>query len=156
MKRIILFAVSAIALAFTGCQHQDPVRDALIEKAGNLATVSDITYDAAYSSSKVLSIYWNPESAINAGASSFKIVVSEELFEFSDAEAGASNSKTYEVKANATPNDALRITSDIVEGTPYYIKVAAVYPGPSTSAWVYLLGEDGEPAPVVAGQGIVK
>lgn len=155
MKRIIILAVSAMALAFTGCQHQDPVRDALIERAGNLATVSDVTYDASASTATTLSVYWDITDAIKAGASSFKVVVSEELFEFSDAEAGASNSKSFEVKSNASPNDALRI-SGIVSGTPYYIKVAAVYPGPSTSAWVYLLGEDGEPAQVIAGQGIVK
>ena len=153
MKKLIL-AISIAAIALS-CTKSDPVRDALLEKAGNLATVSDIQYDADYSNSTVLGLFWDNEAALDCGASSFSIVVSEEMFEFTD-ESGASNALTFTVKSSDVPNNAIMIASSqgLVSGTAYYVKIAAVYPGPSKSAYVYLLGEDGQPAKVIAGKGI--
>lgn len=153
MKKLIL-AISIAAIAMS-CTKSDPVRDALLEKAGNLATVSDIQYDADYSTSTVLGLFWDNEAALDCGASSFSIVVSEEMFEFTD-ESGASNALTYTVKSSDVPNNAIMIADrdGLVSGTAYYVKIAAVYPGPSKSAYVYLLGEDGQPAKVIAGKGI--
>lgn len=152
MKRII--CALSLVLALSACTKSDPVREALVEKSNNLATVSDVTYDDLYSTSSLLSVFWVPDAAIEAGASSFTIVVSEEMFEFTD-EDGASNALTFSVRAKDLPNNAIMISNGLVAGTGYYVKIAAVYPGPAKSEWVYLLGPDGKPAKVVPGVGII-
>lgn len=152
MKKIIpiLFAASLFAIS---CEHEDPVRDSLYEKAGNLQTVSDVQYDDMYSRSDVLSVFWNGQEAIKAGASEFEIRISEELVE-EGVEGDELTYLTYKVKVRDIPNDEVHMSEGIVPGTAYYVKVAACYPGPSTSAWTYLLGPDGKPAQVIPGEGI--
>ena len=152
MKKI-LTAISLV-LMLAACSKNDPVRDALLEKVSNLETVKGVSYDDSYSTNTTLSIYWDAEAAIKAGAASFNIVVSEEMFEYVD-ESGATSSLSFSVKVKDTPNDALLITKGIVAGTPYFVKVCAVYPGPAKSEWTYLLDDEGKPAQVIPGKGLI-
>ena len=62
---------------------------------------------------------------------------------------------TRELPVSSSPNDAIMITG-LTSGQSYFIRVAAVYPGPSRSEWAYLNGADGKPVAVIPGKGLVE
>lgn len=148
----VLFAVLIIALAAfalcCSCTNSDPVRDALLARNATLACVSDVGYDAAGSSATSISVYWDASEPITMGAVSFKIQLSTDEYFFT-GEGGTVIDGT--VNISEFPNDAIRFTG-LTAGQSYFVRVAAVYPGPSTTAWVYLSDSNGQPVAVTPGK----
>ena len=82
----------------------------------------------------------------------FHIDVATDEFFFS-GDGGTLISK--DIPVSSSPNDAVLITG-LTSGQSYFIRVAAIYPGPSKSEWAYLSGTDGKPVAVIPGQGLVE
>ena len=151
MKKILYLMAASIAL-FLSCQHPDPVRDALLARAGNLAVPREVTYDAVNSTDRILAVYWNATAALDGGAVSFTVQVSTDAY-FFDGDGGSLISR--QILVSDSPNDAIMVTG-LTAGESYFLRVAAVYPGPARSEWVYLSGADGKPVAVIPGSGLVE
>ena len=145
------YILAALLLA-ASCRSSDPVRDLLLARTANLAAPEDVTYDAPNSKATVLAVYWDATSALENGAVEFHIDVATDEFFFSG---DGGTLITRAVPVSSSPNDAIMITG-LTSGEPYYVRVAAVYPGPSKSEWAYLNGTDGKPVAVIPGKGLVE
>lgn len=145
--------ILALCLAcLVSCKTQDPVRDALLARSGELVAPMAVTYDAKNSYAGALAVYWNASAPIEDGALSFLVQVSTDEYFFS-GEGGTLIEKT--VNVSSSPNDATIITS-LTAGQSYFLRVAAVYPGPSRSEWTYMSDASGKTVAVIPGVGIVE
>ncbi len=151
MRWSVIAAVSIFMLAASSCGSSDPVRDLLLERTANLAAPEQLTYDGPNSTATVLAVYWDATEALKNGATEFRIDVATDEFFFS-GDGGTLISRSLPV--SSSPNDAIMITG-LTSGQSYYVRVAAIYPGPSRSEWAYLNGADGKPAAVIPGQGVI-
>lgn len=147
----LAYILAALVLA-ASCRSTDPVRDLLLARTANLAAPADVTYDAPNSNATVLAVYWDATSALENGAVEFHIDVATDEFFFSG---DGGTLITRDVPVSSSPNDAIMITG-LTSGQSYFIRVAAVYPGPSRSEWAYLNGADGKPVAVIPGKGLVE
>ena len=152
MRRSVIIAAAMLMLAAASCTSSDPVRDLLLERTANLSAPEQLTYDAPNSTATVLAIYWDASAPLKNGAVEFHVDVATDEFFFS-GDGGTLISKVIPV--SSSPNDAVMITG-LTSGQPYYVRVAAIYPGPSKSEWTYLNGADGKPAAVIPGTGLTR
>lgn len=151
MKRTISLIIPLMAV-ICSCENQDPVREEMLRRSANLPVVTDVGYDDQSSTSTSLAIYWEAQKAIDAGAISFSIQLSEDEYFF---EGEGSTLKTYERKVSEYPSDAILISS-LTSGQEYYVRVASVYIGPNRTEWANLCDSLGRQAPVIPGKGIVE
>lgn len=151
MKRFV-FIIAALLSMLSACSNPDPVREALLKRSGELAAPKSVTYDGENSAAQMLAVYWDGEQAIKDGAVSFEIQVSTDEFFFS-GEGGTLITKTLGI--SSSPNDAV-IISGLTAGQEYFLRVAAVYPGPSKSEWAYLSNDSGKTCAVIPGKGLVE
>jgi hypothetical protein len=149
MKR---FAYIAAILIAVSCGTRDPVRDLLLARTANLSAPESVTYDAPNSTATVLAVYWDATRALESGAVEFHIDVATDEFFFSG---DGGTLITRDLPVSSSPNDAIMITG-LTSGQSYFIRVAAVYPGPSKSEWAYLNGSNGKPVAVIPGTGLVE
>ena len=152
MKRLVYMVAAVLIAVAASCGTKDPVRDMLLERTASLSAPGQVTYDGPNSTATVLAIYWDATSALASGAVEFHIDVATDEFFFS-GDGGTLISKV--VPVSSSPNDAIMITG-LTSGQSYYVRVAAVYPGPSKSEWAYLSGADGKPVAVIPGKGLVE
>ena len=151
MKNSLLFLAVCLA-CLVSCNVLDPVRDALLAKTDALTPPMAVTYDAKNSTSSALAVYWNASAPIENGALSFQVQVSTDEYFFS-GEGGSLIDKT--VNVSSSPNDAIIITG-LTANQSYFLRVAAIYPGPSKSEWAYLSDASGKTVAVIPGTGIVE
>ena len=147
MKRSVILTAVVLLLSGVSCQTHDPVRDMLLQLTSDLTPPESVAYDAPNSTATILSVYWDAATPMSFGAVEFCVEAATDEFFFS-GEGGSLLSRT--VPVSSSPNDAVMITG-VTEGQAYYVRVAAVYPGPSKSEWTYLCGTDGKPAAVIPG-----
>lgn len=152
MKRFVNLAAALLLLVSVSCGTKDPVRDLLLERTANLSAPEQVTYDAPNSTATVLAVYWDATAALDNGAVEFRIDVATDEFFFSG---DGGTLITKDLPVSSSPNDAIMITG-LTSGQSYFIRVAAIYPGPSKSEWAYLNGTDGKPVAVIPGQGLVE
>jgi hypothetical protein len=150
MKRFA-YIVAALLLA-ASCGTKDPVRDLLLERTASLSAPESVTYDAPNSTATVLAIYWDATKALENGAVEFHVDVATDEFFFSG---DGGTLITRDIPVSSSPNDAIMITG-LTSGQSYFVRVAAVYPGPSKSEWAYLNGANGKPVAVIPGTGLVE
>lgn len=150
MKRFA-YIVAAFLLA-ASCGTKDPVRDLLLERTASLSAPESVTYDAPNSKPTVLAIYWDATKALENGAVEFHVDVATDEFFFSG---DGGTLITRDIPVSSSPNDAIMITG-LTSGQSYFVRVAAVYPGPSKSEWAYLNGANGKPVAVIPGTGLVE
>lgn len=151
MKNSLILLAFCVLCLFS-CKTQDPVRDALLSRSGELVAPMAVTYDAKNSFAGALAVYWNASAPIEDGAISFQVQVSSDEYFFS-GEGGTLIEKT--VNVSSSPNDATIITG-LTAGQSYFLRVAAVYPGPSRSEWSYLSNAAGKTVAVIPGVGLVE
>ena len=147
-----LFTLAVCIVCLISCKVSDPVRDALLARTDALTPPMAVTYDAKNSFSGGLAVYWNASAPIENGALSFQVQVSVDEYFFS-GDGGTLIEKT--VNVSSSPNDAIIITG-LTAGQSYFLRVAAVYPGPSKSEWAYLSDTNGKTVAVIPGTGIVE
>jgi len=148
MKKLLILFAAAAALLLS-CRTSDPVRDALLERTENLSAPGAVTYDAPNSTSESLAVYWDASAPLGNGAISFLVQVSTDEY-FYGGDGGSLIEKT--VDTSSSPNDAVILTG-LTAGQAYYLRVLAVYPGPSRSEWTYLTDNTGKTAAVIPGKG---
>lgn len=147
MKRSVILAAVVLLLSAVSCQTHDPVRDMLLQLTSDLTPPESVAYDAPNSTATILSVYWDAATPMSFGAVEFCVEAATDEFFFS-GEGGSLISCT--VPVSSSPNDAVMLTG-VTEGQAYYVRVAAVYPGPSKSDWTYLRDADGKLVAVIPG-----
>ncbi|MCQ2115546.1 MAG: fibronectin type III domain-containing protein [Bacteroidales bacterium] len=142
----ILIAAVMTVLCLAGCK-----KDVFTGIDGSKACVTDFNYDEVNSTASAVSLYWNAEDAIKAGATSFSVQLAE-YEDFRDVDM-YSPSIAQTVQATALIYDAA-ILSGLKEYKMYYARVRANYPRSIYSDWT-VLKKDGAIACISVGHGLV-
>lgn len=151
INRLLTAALITLATVLTGC-----VKESVWDRATGIdnskAAPEGFTYDDAMSSKTSLAVYWDGQKAVAAGAQSFMV----QLTDKNNMDKGNSwDSKLTQVLTIDKENYESAIFSGLTEGSCYYIRVRANYPGSVYSPWAYLSKEDGTPALYQVGFGEV-
>lgn len=151
----ILIAAAALAVFFTACEKQEVFTGIDSSKAG----ITDFTYDETMSSATSVSLIWNPDKALAAGATSISVQLAHNE-DFSDAtmykpevSMYANTPQGITIQADATVTDGC-IFNGLKENDRYYARIRANYPRSIYSEWT-LLQEDGGLACISVGHGIL-
>ena len=103
--KILIAAVAVTAVLFSGCKKEPVFTGVDSTKAG----VTDFTYDETMSSPTSISLVWNPQKALDAGATS--ISVEQEFFInllYSNLASLVKASADSEIKENSKPDNRFR------------------------------------------------
>lgn len=164
INRKLIAAFAMMSVAFAACTSTTP--DVDCGEKPEMAGPANVVWYEAGSSSSSLAVVWDAAGAINAGATSFTVQLLKDVNETPDPY-NSSNSvvvlatTNYEGSANVTEEDAKKdpcdqgVFSNLVKGKCYYIRVRANYPGSIYTPWVFCANEDGTPARIKVGKGIV-
>ncbi len=164
INRKLIAAFAMMSVAFAACTSTTP--DVDCGEKPEMAGPANVVWYEAGSSSSSLAVVWDAAGAINAGATSFTVQLLKDANETPDPY-NSSNSvvvlatTNYEGSANVTEEDAKKdpcdqgVFSNLVKGKCYYIRVRANYPGSIYTPWVFCANEDGTPARIKVGKGIV-
>ncbi|MBO6170100.1 MAG: fibronectin type III domain-containing protein [Bacteroidales bacterium] len=152
-KILIAAAMSAALLA--GCAQKEVITGIDKSKAG----VTDFAYDETMSSTTSVSLVWNPEQALKAGATSFSVQLAKQE-DFSDATMYKPEVSMYKdtpqgqtIQADAAVTDGT-IFSGLKEYDRYYARIRANYPRSVYSDWTVL--KDGDDlACISVGHGLL-
>lgn len=151
----ILIAAAMSAVLLTGCVQKEVVTGIDKTKAG----VTDFAYDETMSSTTTVSLVWNPNEALKAGATSFSVQLARKE-DFSDATMYKPEQSMYKdtpqgqtIQADAAVTDGT-IFSGLKEYDRYYARVRANYPRSVYSDWTVL--KDGDDlACISVGHGLL-
>ena len=151
-SRSFRFLISALAIAglvvFPSCNKDELTPG--IDK--NLPGTEGLAYDEVNSSSTIISLTWNADKAIAAGAKSFTVQLTKSLTLGGDVY--ATTSQTFSVSDDGINNAVM--FSSLKSGDRYYARARANYPGSRMSDWVYVCKPDSVnvPAVLMVGTGI--
>ena len=143
MKINNIFAIAASLLVMAACtEEENPISTFEGGLDSSKPTVTDVTYDATGSGAKAVTVSWNADKALAAGATSFtfELCLDKEVKD-------VTNASVYKV-INA-PETAGTI-SGLNEGDYYYARVRANYDGLLYSEWAYM------PDGICVGKGVVE
>lgn len=146
-KNIFLAAAVIVTSLFSGCVKEEDV----IGPDSSLPGADEVTYDPMNSSSETIAVVWNADRAVNAGAASFTV----QLVTSPTAEGDVyDTSMSQNIKIEDGMYDLTQF-SNLSEGKIYYVRLRANYPGSRFSLWSFAANEDGSPARIKVGKGIV-
>lgn len=150
MKLIKILAATlpfAAALSLSSCQT-GRIENVGIDQSKKAPV--DLAYDTKQAGPKNISLTWDADDAIKAGAASLTV----QLTKTQDGEGDNYDSKvTKTIQATDDPHNAV-IFSDLTEYDEYFVRIRANYPRSVYSPWVYLQ-KDGSLVKVSVGHGIV-
>ena len=149
INRLLTAALITLATVLTSCVKES-VWDRETGIDESKAAPEEFTYDEALSSKTSLAVYWDGKKAVDAGAQSFFV----QLTDKDNMDKGNSwDSKLTKVVAF---DKAHNVTfTKLKEKDRYFVRIRANYPGSVYSPWVYLSREDGSPALYEVGSGVV-
>ena len=153
--KILIAATAVTAVLFSACTKQEVFTGTDSSKAG----ITDFTYDETMSSATSISLIWNPDAALAAGATSFSVQLAHNE-DFSDATMYQPSQSMYKdtpsgvtIQKDASVVDGT-IFSGLTEYDRFYARIRANYPRSVYSEWTVL--KDGDDlACVSVGHGLM-
>ena len=151
----ILIAAAVCAVLFSGCAQKEVITGIDTSKAG----ITDFAYDETMSSSTSVSLIWNADQALAAGATSIAVQLAQKE-DFSDAtfykpevSMEPNTPQGQIIQADAAVTDGV-IFSGLKEYARFYARVRANYPRSVYSDWTVL--KDGDDlACISVGHGLL-
>ena len=153
--KILIAATALVAVLLSACKEKEVFTGIDSTKAG----ITDFTYDETMSSSTSVSLTWNPDAALSAGATSFTVQLAHKE-DFSDA-------TVYEPSVSMYPDTPKGITiqkdasvvdgaifSGLTEYDRFYARIRANYPRSIYSPWT-ILQDGGDLACISVGHGLM-
>lgn len=171
INRKLIAAFAMLSVVFGACTSTAPDVDCGVKS--DLTAPSNVAWEEAASTKTSLALTWDASAAIAAGASSFsaQVVVPNmgtmgegELHDFITPDQYTNSTillpvtSNYLGSVNADPKEAAcdqAEFSGLQAGKQYMLRVRANYPGSNYSEWVWVADENGEPAHIKAGKGLV-
>ena len=147
MKSLRIFAIAAGILSLVACKIDNPYQTVPGGLDSTKPGVSTFNYDDATSGAKAAGFVWTADQALNAGATSFTIELTDDI----TTESVINGTSITIVNA---PETSAVVTKGIAAGSFYYARIRANYPGYFFSAWTYL-GSKASPLAVCVGTGTV-
>ena len=142
-RYIITFACGIAALAFfLSCEKE--VEHGLDT---SLPAPADMAYDEVNSTDTDLSVYWDGQAAISAGATSFTVELVKDLI-------GTDVNPPEQIVLTGAPVNDAAIFSALKKGQKYYVRGRANYTGARYSDWAWIMNGE-SPGVVKVGTGIV-
>ena len=151
INKMLIAVFAMLAVVLSSCKDDDPT----IGIDSGMPAPIDFVYDEMLSSNTSISVSWNAERAIAAGATSFTV----QLIKSIDA--------VGDIYDNNTTKGGMSTTIDVTDkennlcafnglkaGRIYYVRIRANYPRSVFSEWI-LAGAAGAPARIKVGKGIV-
>lgn len=146
MKINKIFTFAACLLALAACTKEKPNYTGGLD--ASKPAVASFSYDEASSSAQTAGFTWTADQAVNAGATSYTIELTQDIT--TDAVENGTSITIVE-----TPNTAAVVSKGIKAGEYYYARIRANYPGFYYSNWTYL-GSSSNPQAVLVGTGAVE
>ena len=171
INRKLIAAFAMLSVVFGACTSTAPDVDCGVKS--DLTAPSNVAWEEAASTKTSLALTWDASAAIAAGASSFsaQVVVPNmgtmgegELHDFITPDQYTNSTillpvtSNYMGSVNADPQEKAcdqAEFSGLQAGKQYMLRVRANYPGSNYSEWVWVADENGEPAHIKAGKGLV-
>ena len=171
INRKLIAAFAMLSVVFGACTSTAPDVDCGVKS--DLTAPSNVAWEEAASTKTSLALTWDASAAIAAGASSFsaQVVVPNmgtmgegELHDFITPDQYTNSTillpvtSNYLGSVNANPEEKAcdqAEFSGLQAGKQYMLRVRANYPGSNYSEWVWVADENGEPAHIKAGKGLV-
>ena len=149
INRLLTAALITLATVLTSCVKES-VWDRKTGIDESKAAPEEFTYDESLSSKTSLAVYWDGKKAIDAGAQSFFV----QLTDKDNMDKG--NSWDSNLTKVVAIDKAHNVTfTKLTQNARYFVRIRANYPGSVYSPWVYLSREDGSPALYAVGSGAV-
>ena len=153
--KILIVAASLCAVLFSGCKKEQVVTGIDKTKAG----ITDFAYDETMSSATSVSLIWNADQALKAGATSIAVQLATKE-DFSDATFYKPEVSMYAgtpqgqiIQSDAAVTDGV-IFSGLKEYDRFYARIRANYPRSVYSDWTVL--KDGDAlACISVGHGLL-
>lgn len=152
--KILIAAVAVTAVLFSGCKKEPVFTGVDSTKAG----VTDFTYDETMSSPTSISLVWNPQKALDAGATSISVQLARQE-DFSDASMYDPTISMYDAPKGITIQKDDKVVDGAIftglkEYDRFYARIRANYPRSIYSEWTVL--NDGDAiACVSVGHGLI-
>ena len=171
INRKLIAAFAMLSVVFGACTSTAPDVDCGVKS--DLTAPSNVAWEEAASTKTSLALTWDASAAIAAGASSFsaQVVVPNmgtmgegELHDFITPDQYTNSTillpvtSNYMGSVNADPKETAcdqAEFSGLQAGKQYMLRVRTNYPGSNYSEWVWVADENGEPAHIKAGKGLV-
>lgn len=152
INRLLTAALITFSTVFTGCVEDVWERETGIDESK--AAPEEFTYDEEASSATSITVYWEGDKAVAAGAKSFLIQLTDPTNMDKGDTWNTTTTKVIEITDNPDADYETATISGLKEYDCYYVRIRANYPGSVYSPWVYLTMEDGTtPALMQVGHG---
>ena len=152
ITRLLTAALITVSTVFTGCVEDVWERETGIDESK--AAPEEFTYDEEASSASSITVYWEGDKAVAAGAKSFLIQLTDPTNKDKGDTWNTTTTKVIEISDNPDADYETATISGLKEYDCYYVRIRANYPGSVYSPWVYLTMEDGTtPALMQVGHG---
>ena len=153
INRLLTAALITFATVFTGCVKES-VWDRETGIDESKAAPEEFTYDEEASSKNSITVYWEGDKAVAAGAKSFLVQLTDPANMEKGDTWNSKVTKVLEVTDDENADYESATFSGLTEYDCYYVRIRANYPGSVYSPWVYITMEDGvTPALMQVGHG---
>ena len=143
INRLLTAALIILATVFTGCVKES-VWDRETGIDSSKAAPEGFSFDANVSSNNSLAVYWNGQAAKAAGAQSFLVQLTDQTNMDKGNTWDTNVTKVLKITDDPTANYESAIFKNLVEGSKYYVRVRANYPGSVYSEWAYISSPEGK------------
>ncbi len=151
INRLLTAALITFATTLTGCVEDVWERETGIDESK--AAPEEFTYDEDNSSATSITVYWEGDKAVAAGAKSFLIQLTDPDNMDKGDTWNTTTTKVIEITDDPNADFETATLKGLKEYDCYYVRIRANYPGSIYSPWVYLTKEDGSPALMQVGHG---
>lgn len=155
INRLLTAALITLATVFTGCVEES-VWDVKTGVDSSKAAPEGFSFDATVSSNNTLAVYWDGQAAKAAGAQSFLVQLTDEKNMDKGNTWDTNVTKVLQISDDPTAKYESTIFSNLTEGSKYYVRVRANYPGSVYSEWAYISSPEGKEILCEVGVGPIN
>ena len=151
INKMLIAVLAMLAVVLSSCKDDDPT----VGIDSGMPTPIDFVYDEMLSSNTSISVSWNAERAIAAGATSFTVQLIKSIDAVGDIYDNNTTKGGMSTTIDATDKENnLCAFNGLKAGRIYYVRIRANYPSSVFSEWI-LASAAGAPARIKVGKGIV-
>ena len=154
INRLLTAALITLTTVLTGCVKES-VWDVKTGIDNSKAAPEEFTYDEEASSATSMTVYWEGQKAVAAGAKSFLVQLTDPENMDKGNNWNTTTSKVIEITNDENADFETATFTGLTEYSLYYVRIRANYPNSVYSPWVYLARENGAPALYQVGHGAV-
>ncbi len=155
INRLLTAALITFATVFTGCVKES-VWDVKTGIDSSKAAPEGFSFDATVSSNTSIAVYWDGQAAKAAGAKSFLVQLTDETNMDKGNTWDTNVTKVLEISDDPTANYESAIFKNLTEGSKYFVRVRANYPGSVYSEWAYIASPENKPIVCEVGIGPIN